>query len=69
MLDGGYGERVAVCTSSHHDAAEQQLRYPTEMGVQRTLSAQWTVTGSGAYILEPRNGMSEWKPYTLSSRT
>ena len=58
MLDGGYGERVAVCTSSHHDAAEQQLRYPTEMGVQRTLSAQWTVTGSGAYILEP--GRGEW---------
>ncbi|MBP3626212.1 MAG: stage V sporulation protein AD, partial [Peptococcaceae bacterium] len=52
------GERVAVCTSSHHDAAEQQLRYPTEMGVQRTLSAQWTVTGSGAYILEP--GRGEW---------
>ncbi len=58
MLDGGYGDRVAVCTSSHHDAAEQQLRYPTEMGVQRTLCAQWTVTGSGAYILE--QGRGEW---------
>jgi len=56
MLDGGYGARVAVCTSSHHDAAEQQLRYPTEMGVQRTLTAQWTVTGSGAYILEQGRG-------------
>ena len=58
MLDGGYGERVAVCTSSHHDAAEQQLRYPTEMGVQRTKTSQWTVTGSGAYILE--QGKGEW---------
>ncbi len=58
MLDGGYGDRVAVCTSSHHDAAEQQLRYPTEMGVQRTLTAQWTVTGSGAYILE--QGRGDW---------
>lgn len=57
MLDGGYGDRVAVCTSSHHDAAEQQLRYPTEMGVQRTLTAQWTVTGSGAYILEQGRGL------------
>ena len=56
LLDGGYGERLAVCTSSHHDAAEQQLRYPTEMGVQRTLTAQWTVTGSGAYILEHTQG-------------
>ena len=58
LLDGGYGERAAVCTSSHHDAAEQQLRYPTEMGVQRTLTAQWTVTGSGAYILE--QGAGAW---------
>lgn len=56
LLDGGFGQRAAVCTSSHHDAAERQLRYPTEMGVQRTLSAQWTVTGSGAYILEQGHG-------------
>lgn len=59
LLDGGYGACAAVCTSSHHDAAEQQLRYPTEMGVQRTLTAQWTVTGSGAYVLESGNG--EWR--------
>lgn len=59
LLDGGFGECVAVCTSSHHEAAEQQLRYPTEMGVQRTLTAQWTVTGSGAYILGKDRG--NWK--------
>lgn len=56
LLDGGFGRLAAVCTSSHHDAAERQLRYPTEMGVQRTLSAQWTVTGSGAYILDQGHG-------------
>lgn len=56
LLDGGYGQMVAVCTSSHHDAAERQLRYPTEMGVQRTLNTQWTVTGSGAYILDQGHG-------------
>lgn len=50
---------AAVCTSSHHDAAERQLRYPTEMGVQRTLTAQWTVTGSGAYILDKGHG--QWQ--------
>lgn len=59
LLDGGFGRRTAVCTSSHHDAAERQLRYPTEMGVQRTLTAQWTVTGSGAYILE--QGQGAWQ--------
>ena len=58
LLDGGYGDRIAVCTSSHHDAAEQQLRFPTEMGVQRTKTSQWTVTGSGAYILE--QGRGDW---------
>lgn len=51
LIDGGFAQRAAVCSSSHHDAAERQLRYPTEMGVQRTMTAQWTVTGSGAYIL------------------
>ena len=56
LLDGGYGQMAAVCTSSHHDAAERQLRYPTEMGVQRTLSTQWAVTGSGAYILAHGQG-------------
>lgn len=58
LLDGGFGRMAAVCTSSHHDAAERQLRYPTEMGVQRTLTTQWTVTGSGAYVLD--TGHSYW---------
>lgn len=52
IIDGGFGKKVAVTASSHHDTAERQLRYPTEMGVQRTMTAQWTVTGSGAFILE-----------------
>ncbi len=51
LIDGGFAGRIGVCTSSHHDTAERQLRYPTEMGVQRTMTAQWTVTGSGAYLL------------------
>jgi len=52
IIDGGYGKRVGVASSSHHETAERQLRYPTELGVQRTMTAQWTVTGSGAYILD-----------------
>jgi stage V sporulation protein AD len=55
IIEGGFGSRVAVASSSHHDTAERQLRYPTEMGVQRTMTAQWTVTGSGAFILEDNN--------------
>ena len=51
MLDGGFANKVAVATSSHHDAAERQYRFPSELGVQRPPSAQWTVTGSGAAVL------------------
>jgi stage V sporulation protein AD len=52
MLDGGFAERVLVAVSSHHDAAERQYRFPTELGVQHPPVAQWTVTGAGAALLE-----------------
>jgi len=52
LVDGGYARRVLVATSSHHDSAERQYRYPTEFGGQRPPAAQWTVTGSGAVVLE-----------------
>ncbi|HWQ62323.1 MAG TPA: stage V sporulation protein AD, partial [Negativicutes bacterium] len=51
LLDGGFAARVAAAVSSHHDAAERQYRFPTELGVQRPLLAQWTVTGAGAVVL------------------
>lgn len=44
-------EYAAAATSSHFCSAEKQFRYPLEYGGQRTPSAQWTVTGSGALVL------------------
>ena len=41
----------AAVTSSHNCAAERQFRTPLEYGGQRTPSAQWTATASGAFIL------------------
>lgn len=41
----------AAVTSSHFGSAERQYRFPLEYGGQRTPTAQWTVTGSGACIL------------------
>lgn len=38
-------------TSSHFCSAERQFRFPLEYGGQRTPTAQWTVTGSGAIVL------------------
>ena len=51
-IDGGFADRTAAVTSSHFCSAERQFRLPLEYGGQRTPTAQWTVTGSGAVILE-----------------
>ena len=41
----------ATVTTSHNSAAERQFRTPVEYGGQRTPTAQWTATASGAFIL------------------
>ena len=52
LIDGGCAETAAALTSSHFCSAERQYRFPLEYGGQRTPTAQWTVTGSGAVILQ-----------------
>jgi stage V sporulation protein AD len=52
LVDGGFFERVAAAACSHHYTAERQFRFPTEQGVQKPPSAQWTATAAGAVILE-----------------
>ena len=52
MCSSGYMQRCAVVTSSHNSSAERQFRTPIEYGGQRPPTAQWTVTGSGAFIIE-----------------
>ena len=44
-------KRTAAVTSSHNCSAERQYRNPIEYGSQRTPTSQWTVTGSGAFII------------------
>lgn len=51
LIDGGMADNIAAVTSSHFCTAERQFRLPLEYGGQRTPTAQWTVTGSGAAIL------------------
>ena len=51
-IDGGFAERAVAVTSSHYASAEKQFRYPLAYGNQRSLAASWTVTGSGALVLE-----------------
>ncbi len=47
----GYADRVVAVTSSHFASAEKQFRFPLEYANQRPLSATWTVTGSGAFVV------------------
>jgi stage V sporulation protein AD len=51
LIDGSFASRVLLSSSSHHNAAERQFRFPIEQGTQRPPSAQWTVTGGGALAL------------------
>lgn len=51
LIDGGFADYTVAAVSSHHNTAERQYRFPTEQGVQRPLSSQWTVTGTGASVL------------------
>ena len=51
LADGGYADRLIAATCSHFCTAERQYRAPLELGNQRTPTAQWTVTGSGAAMV------------------
>ena len=51
LIGGGFAKNVLVCSSSHHDTAERQYRYPTEFGYQRVPASQWTATAAGAAIV------------------
>ena len=51
LVDGEFADYVVALTSSHFASAEKQFRFPLEYGNQRPMSATWTVTGSGAYVL------------------
>ena len=50
-VSAGYFDRCAAVTSSHNCSSERQFRTPVEYGGQRSPTAQWTVTGAGAFIL------------------
>ena len=52
VVGGGFADRVVAMTSSHFAASERQYRFPLGYGGQRTPTAQWTVTGSGAALVK-----------------
>ena len=54
MTDNGLGGNVVAVTSSHFCTAERQFRLPLSYGGQRTPTAQWTCTASGAVVVTPK---------------
>ena len=52
-VSGGFTRVAGVVTSSHYCSAERQYRTPLEYGAQRAPTAQWTVTGAGAFLVGP----------------
>lgn len=50
-VGGGFRNQVVAMTSSHFASSERQYRFPLGYGGQRTPTAQWTVTGSGAALV------------------
>ena len=50
-VNAGYFNTAAAVTSSHYCSAERQYRTPIEYGAQRSPTAQWTVTGAGAFMI------------------
>ena len=53
-ISGGFAEKALCVTSSHFASAEKEFRFPLDYGNQRPLSATWTVTGSGAFVLSDK---------------
>lgn len=50
-IDGGYADYVLAGTSSHFCTSERQFRFPLELGNQKPMTAQRTVTGAGSVLL------------------
>lgn len=51
LVSGGFLPSAVALASSHFCTAERQYRFPPEYGSQRTPTAQYTVTGTGAFLL------------------
>lgn len=55
LTDSGAGGHIVAVTSSHFCTAERQFRLPLSYGGQRTPTAQWTCTASGAVVVAEKS--------------
>lgn len=69
LVAAGYADNIVAVTSSHYGSAEKQFRFPLEYGNQRPLSATWTVTGSGAFVVSSTNNKNAMNCYPRITST
>jgi stage V sporulation protein AD len=69
LVDSGNAHTVMCGTSSHNSSAEKQFRYPTEYGGQKPPTAQWTVTGAGAAIIQSKEKAGNRSPLRVTAAT
>ncbi|MDD2973125.1 MAG: stage V sporulation protein AD [Lachnospiraceae bacterium] len=65
----GHATHVLCVTSSHFASAEKEFRFPLEYGNQRPLSASWTVTGSGAFVVSSADYVEAQKKHVRAKIT
>ena len=68
-VGGGYADRAVAMTSSHFAGSERQYRFPLGYGGQRTPTAQWTVTGSGAAMVTSKPSCIQIESATVGTVT
>lgn len=65
IVDGGFADLVVASASSHYCTAERQFRFPLELGNQKPMTAQWTVTGAGCSLLSSKGNGPKVKYVTI----
>lgn len=65
IMEAKLADCVVAATSSHYATAEKEFRFPLSYGNQRPPCATWTVTGSGAVVLE--RGKKESGVYVVAA--
>ena len=65
VVDGGFADYALCGTSSHYCTAERQFRFPLELGNQKPMTAQWTVTGAGSVFISSSGNGPKIKYITL----
>lgn len=54
LIDGEFADLIVSGASSHYCTAERQFRFPLELGNQKPMTAQWTVTAAGCTVVSSK---------------